>query len=311
MGTQNQDNKRLKGKVHAQNPFFMVPNDIFDLDLNLDIYEKMVYIYLRRCANNGSIPFPSYQTIGDKCSMSRRKAIDVVKNLIKKDFLQKEKRKNQSNVYHIIPPKEKSYPQPGEQHSPGSESHSPEVVNDIHQGSAQHSPNKELFIKKERKKETRTHVRENSSKNQSLSENETESQNSKIPDAWSKYLGTLQLTPSKMSILKSYLEDGLTEKAIIEGIKITARNEPGNCWFYLKQCLNDWINNGLKTVKEVKKYLKERGEVQSGTKKADRVKFYGKNKKTDSRKEKGSQKESSKQFYRQFGDKEDSQEKSS
>ena len=314
MGTQKEKTKKIEGKVHARNPFFMVPNDIFDLELDLDIYEKMIYIYLRRCANNGSVPFPSYNTIADKCCMSRRKAIDTVNSLIEKNFLSKEKRENQSNIYHVIPPQKKVFPEGGESDALGSESHAPGVVNDMHQPSAQHAPNKELLINKETREEKRTHVRENFSRHEtSLSEEEIadmKAKNSKIPQAWSKYMGTMQLTPRIMGILESFLDDGLTEDAVIEGIKITARNATGNYWSYLKRCLNDWINREIKTAKEVRDYQKERGEAQSGTKRAGRIKFYGKNKKTDSRKEKGSQGESRKEFYRQFPDKEGTEEKS-
>src|SRR5690554_7305666 len=94
-------------------PFFQVANDIFKVKIKnkdgklikLRIYEKMVYIFLARCANSGSA-FPSYQTIADNCSISRRKAIDCVNVLFKHGLIIKHKRKknngnNNSNIYEI------------------------------------------------------------------------------------------------------------------------------------------------------------------------------------------------------------------
>lgn len=129
----------MAAEIKFKNGYFKAPNDIFDEELTL--YEKVVYLYLCRCSNN-STAFPSYNTIANKCSISRRKAIDVVSTLQEKGFLKKYYRTNenfesQSNVYEIIPP--------GAQHAPRSAGDSPL--------SEQDAPNKELDYKELENKE--------------------------------------------------------------------------------------------------------------------------------------------------------------
>lgn len=124
-----------ESKVVFKTNYFIAPNGIFDLDLDLKLHEKIVYLYLCRCGNN-STAFPSYNTIAKKCSISRRKAIDVVASLTEKKLLKKYIRKNdydenQSNIYEVVPL--------GEYHAPPSAPKS--------SGSDEYAPNKELGYK--------------------------------------------------------------------------------------------------------------------------------------------------------------------
>lgn len=85
-------------------PYFQTPNDIFTTDLSNN--EKLVYIYLSRCANNGKVAFPSYQTIADNCSISKATAIRCIKVLTERCFVYKEYRikedgENYSNIYRV------------------------------------------------------------------------------------------------------------------------------------------------------------------------------------------------------------------
>jgi hypothetical protein len=94
-----------KRKLKVNIGYFQCPNKIFDIEFS--IYEKIVYMYLCRCGNN-STAFPSYQTIADKCGMSRKKAIDVIKTLISTGVVYKHERKkknkneNDSNIYEVL-----------------------------------------------------------------------------------------------------------------------------------------------------------------------------------------------------------------
>lgn len=72
-------------------PYFQVPNAVFDLGLSA--LELAVFCYLARCANNGKVAFPSYQTIAMCCGMSRRSAINAVQTLISKGFIEREIKK--------------------------------------------------------------------------------------------------------------------------------------------------------------------------------------------------------------------------
>lgn len=141
--------------------FFIAPNEIFDSE-EAKVHEKLVYLYLCRCANNSLAAFPSYTKIAEKCSISRRKAIDCVEWLTENGFLAKTVRrnddKNMSNLYEIFRGAAKEVVhdmhQGGVQHAPtvvhsmhqGGAQHALGVVHDMHQGGAQHAPYKELYI---------------------------------------------------------------------------------------------------------------------------------------------------------------------
>lgn len=94
----------MKNKIIYNIPYFMTPNEIFEMD-DINIYEQMVYIYLCRCGNNSGSAFPSYQTIADKCKMSKRNAIKCVKSLVDKGYIQKQirhgEKENKSNLYYV------------------------------------------------------------------------------------------------------------------------------------------------------------------------------------------------------------------
>ncbi|WP_246310939.1 helix-turn-helix domain-containing protein [Paenibacillus xylanilyticus] len=128
--------------------FFMAPNEIFD-DIDTKTHEKLVYLYLCRCANN-AVAFPSFQKIADKCSMSRRKAIDCVDWLIDHELLVKHTRRtdgiNESNIYEILRPSAQHAPRVVQDMHQGSAQDAPRVVQDMHQGGAQDAPYKELSI---------------------------------------------------------------------------------------------------------------------------------------------------------------------
>ena len=101
----NLENALLQGRRYN---FFMVGNDIADTE-ELNIYEKAICYQIARYSNNGNVAFPSYNTLAKKCGMSRRKAIDTVKDLVEKNILIKVTRlgnaetaeRNESNLYAL------------------------------------------------------------------------------------------------------------------------------------------------------------------------------------------------------------------
>lgn len=121
-----------RSTIRMEIPYFQTPNAIFDTEIAIDIYAKMTYIYLTRCSNQGATAFPSYQTIGKRCGMSKRKAMYSVQQLIKCNLLEKEVRKksnsdNYSNIYRVndtgaysAPPSASNAP-PGEHDAPNKE----------------------------------------------------------------------------------------------------------------------------------------------------------------------------------------------
>lgn len=124
-------------------PYFQVPNSVFTSDLNT--FELVVFIYLCRCGNNGRPAFPSYNTIASNCRISRRKAIDTVKSLEAKGFLQKTLTRNnngKNNTNHYIP----SIYLSGARHAPLGECSSLPGAHDALHGESG-APNKELIYK--------------------------------------------------------------------------------------------------------------------------------------------------------------------
>lgn len=84
-------------------PYFQTPNEIFEIDLKAN--EKLVYMYLCRCGNDGKDAFPSYQTIATKCSIGKSTAIRCMNVLVDKGLVVKKYRfkegENYSNVYKV------------------------------------------------------------------------------------------------------------------------------------------------------------------------------------------------------------------
>jgi len=93
----------VKDYVMMDVPYFQVPNAVFDLGLS--VFELAVFCYLARCANNGKVAFPSYNTIARCCGLSRRSAISAVQSLIAKGLLEKEVKRGllgyTSNNYRV------------------------------------------------------------------------------------------------------------------------------------------------------------------------------------------------------------------
>ena len=110
-------------RIISEDPFFMTSNAIFDLEIPATAYEqekgkgkfrlcqrrirageKLVYLYLKRCANNNNGAFPSYPVIADRCEISVRAAKAHVDTLYRSSLLQKNNRPGTSNVYKLMIP---------------------------------------------------------------------------------------------------------------------------------------------------------------------------------------------------------------
>lgn len=120
--------------------------DLWKLNLPITSSQKLVLHCLAFFTNDDKdgACYPSYYTIAEMCSLSRRQVIKVIEQLCFIGLLTKEKCENNSNRYRIK--------------LRGSELSSLGVVNSVHQGSELSSPNlindliinlKEINIKKE------------------------------------------------------------------------------------------------------------------------------------------------------------------
>lgn len=168
----------MADRIKMEIEYFQVPNGIFDLDINIAVeerkkvkgnkkvttitrplktYEKLIYIYLCRCGNQGNQAFPSYNTIAKNCGIGRKTAIEAVANLIKNGLLEKRTREkegaseNNSNIYFVLKPQKELS---GSVHSaPPSALSTPPLVRQAHHPSVPGAPKKELLKKNNIKKE--------------------------------------------------------------------------------------------------------------------------------------------------------------
>lgn len=127
---------RIKKKERKN--WFYSYNIIFEYPISE--HAKIVYLYLCRCSDEEGQSFPSYKTIAEKCSISKRTAMRAVKELQEVGFLSSEKRADEkgvmsSNLYVIYDSPEledestlvteSHYPSDTESLPPVTESHHP------------------------------------------------------------------------------------------------------------------------------------------------------------------------------------------
>lgn len=257
-----------KDRIKMEVPFFQVPNEIFEVE-ELDVYEKMTYIYLTRCGNN-SDAFPSYNTIANKCSMSRRKAINSVDKLKDIGLITKESRvydennkRNRSNLYIIHPPSEYDAPPSACDSPPPSECDAPPLVNDMHP--INNYGYKELELKKNLKKNKLKHVfifkEVKNPKNQNQSNQEAKIDDYRILEL----KGYVDKTPLNLTVdnLKYLLKINGNHNIIEFAIQQANRIGVEKPFQYIKQVLRKWQDNDLDTIGKITRYnLKHREKAQ-------------------------------------------------
>lgn len=139
----------MKSKIRMNVPYFQAPNSIFDQDLTE--HELLIYLYLCRCGNNGGQAFPSYQTIAEKCKISRSVAIRTIKTLAEKKLIAKQKRPksnndNETNIYIVMTPSVRDTPASAPDTLPSvTNTLAPSVTEEL--PSVTNTPNKEIPYK--------------------------------------------------------------------------------------------------------------------------------------------------------------------
>lgn len=254
--------KENKGFLKMQVPFFQVANDIFKVKIedeegklvDLSIYEKMVYIYLARCANSGSA-FPSYQTIADRCSMSRRKAIDCVAVLFDNNLIAKHKRKtesgdNTSNIYEVntnLDPYISSNESKTKAKNKTSAQDALPLVNDMHHPSAQDAPYKELIINNNIINKT-----EDDEELSTITYQQNLSQ--KIKNTYQRIFNR-KISPEFEQEVLSICND---KNIINYCLSVAEKQADKPKW--IVDVLQDWKEKGLSTIEEIEEYQLQRKE---------------------------------------------------
>lgn len=84
--------------------YTIIDNQIVETE-DLDIYQKMLYISLKRFSNiQTGQAFPGVKKLAVMSGMSERKARHVIADLAEKNYIKVDHRKNQTSLYTILPP---------------------------------------------------------------------------------------------------------------------------------------------------------------------------------------------------------------
>jgi phage replication O-like protein O len=123
-----------------------IPNHILDNMAQLTPYGVAVLMFIARKTIGWSKHQDriSYGQIAEATGISRRKVIDVCKELVDQGFICCQTHENGVNTYALLV--HDMHP-PSAQHAPPSAPHAPEVVHSMHPPSAQHAPTKERLNK--------------------------------------------------------------------------------------------------------------------------------------------------------------------
>lgn len=87
---------------------------------------------------------------------------------------------------------------------------------------------------------------------QDISGKEYDEKGSKIARNWDKYFGTLNLTPTFLQKLLSFMDDGISEEVIVEVMKISSKKAKGNPTNYIISLLRDYLNRSIYTIHDFK-----------------------------------------------------------
>ncbi|MCF8000336.1 MAG: DnaD domain protein [Halanaerobiales bacterium] len=105
-----------------------------------------------------------------------------------------------------------------------------------------------------------------------LNDQEFQEAGSKIAAKWDEYFGTLNLTPTFLQKLLSFMEDGITEEVIIEVMKISAEKAKGNPTNYIISLLRDYLNRSIYTIHDFKEEKQRMEEYEKRLQEINRKK---------------------------------------
>jgi DNA-binding MarR family transcriptional regulator len=87
--------------MNKQGNFYQAPNRIYELDISAS--SKLVLTYLYRCRNTQTgLCIPSYKNIALNCSIERSTAIDCIKELLDKKYIEVTRAFNTVNSYTLV-----------------------------------------------------------------------------------------------------------------------------------------------------------------------------------------------------------------
>ncbi len=103
-------------------------------------------------------------------------------------------------------------------------------------------------------------------------EKEYNEKGSKIARNWDKYFGTLNLTPTFLEKLLSFIDDGISEDVIVEVMKISSKKAKGNPTNYMISLLRDYLNRSIYTIHDFKEEKQRMEEYEKRLQEINRKK---------------------------------------
>jgi len=110
------------------------------------------------------------------------------------------------------------------------------------------------------------------SQNIESKEKEYNDKGSKIARNWDKYFGTLNLTPTFLEKLLSFINDGISEEVIVEVIKISSKKAKGNPTNYIISLLRNYLNRSIYTIHDFKEEKQRMEEYEKRLQEINRKK---------------------------------------
>ncbi len=95
---------------------------------------------------------------------------------------------------------------------------------------------------------------------------------SKIASKWNEFFGTLNLTPTLLQKLLSFMEDGISEDVIVEVMKISSQKAKGNPANYIISMLRDYLNRSIYTIHDFKEEKQRMEEYEKRLQEINRKK---------------------------------------
>src|SRR6056297_1016132 len=107
---------------------------------------------------------------------------------------------------------------------------------------------------------------------ENLNEKEYKEKGSKIARNWDEYFGTLNLTPTFLQKLLSFIDDGISEDVIVEVMKISSKKAKGNPTNYIISLLRDYLNRSIYTIHDFKEEKQRMEEYEKRLQEINRKK---------------------------------------
>lgn len=221
--------------------YTIIENSVIESE-SLDIYEKMLYIALKRFANlHTQEAFPGVKKLAIYAGMSERKARSVLSDLESKNMIAIERRTNDTSIYTILP-----------SHAHGAGGHAHGAVGVMHTVQGGHAHGADELKRTELKKDELKKVKDIEQVAKATDTNAVKKNESDFDELWKLYPNK----KGKAAALKAYkkaIKKGVTHETIERGLinfkahcELNSWYSPahGSTWFNGERWSDEYENTG-------------------------------------------------------------------